>query len=441
MARSRSRTKVHPPFELQIDALAHDGRGVGHREGKAVFVSGALPGESVRAGQTGRNRHYDEARTLEVVHASPDRVPPRCPHFGTCGGCALQHLDGTRQIEAKQRALLDSLQRIGQVSAERTLAPLVDLAWGYRRKGRFSVRHVEKKGRVVVGFRETDPRYVADLSVCHTVVPEIGERIGEIAALVDGLDARHKLPMIDFVAADEAVALVFRHLEPLSAGDLARLVDFAKSSGLAVFLQPGGVDTVHALWPPQVALAFSIPVHGLALAFGPMDFIQVNAGMNGRMIDSVLELLDPQPRDRVLDLFCGLGNFTLPMARRAGQVVGVEGEAGLVGRARANAARNGLGNVQFHAADLAADLAHHAWLRDGFDKLLLNPPRAGAGPVLAQLPLDGIRRIVYVSCHPGSLARDAGFLVRERGYVLKAVGAMDMFPQTAHVEAMALFEK
>lgn len=438
---ARSRSKIHQVFELEIDSLAHDGRGVGQREGKPVFAAGALAGETVRVQQTGRNRHFDEARTVEVIKASLDRVAPRCPHFGVCAGCVLQHLDQTRQIDAKQRALLDNLQSIGQVSAERTLAPLVDAAWGYRRKGRFSVRYVEKKGRVLVGFRETDPRYVADLSVCHTVVPEVGQRIQEIAALVGALDAKRTLPQIEFIAGDDAVALVFRHLEPLSADDLVRLTDFAKASGLAVFLQPGGLDTVHALWPEQVPLSFSIPGHDLVLAFRPLDFIQVNATINGKMIDSALELLDVGPDDRVLDLFCGLGNFTLPLARRAGQVVGVEGDAGLVARARENAMRNGLANVQFHAADLARDLTNEAWMAAGFDKLLLDPPRAGAAEVLAQLPLVGIRRIVYVSCHPASLARDAGFLVRERGYTLKAAGAMDMFPQTAHVESIALFEK
>lgn len=421
--------------------MTHDGRGVGRREGKAVFVAGALPGETVRVEQTGRNRSFDEARTLDVITASPERVAPRCPHFGTCAGCVLQHLEESRQIAAKHGVLLDNLQRLGHVTPERVLAPLSDIAWGYRRKGRFSVRFVEKKGKAVVGFRESNPRFVADLSVCHTVVPAIGERIAEIAALVDSLDGKRTLPQIEFIAGDEAVALVFRHLEPLSAEDVVRFRSFAQSSGFAVFLQPGGLDTVHALWPEQVPLSFAIPGYDLSLAFRPLDFIQVNAGLNGKMIASAIDLLDPQPDDRVLDLFCGLGNFTLPLAKRAGQVVGVEGDAGLVARARENALRNGLANVQFHAADLAKDLSGEPWMQAGFDKLLLDPPRAGAAEVLAQMPLDHIRRIVYVSCHPGSLARDAGFLVRERGYTLKAAGAMDMFPQTAHVESIALFEK
>ena len=438
---ARSRSKLHQVFEIDITGLGHDGRGVGRREGKAVFVSGALPGETVRVEQTGRNRHFDEARTLEVLKSSPERVEPRCPHFGTCAGCVLQHLEESRQIAAKQDVLTDNLQRIGHVEPGTLLPPLTDIAWGYRRKGRFSVRYVEKKGKTVVGFRETNPRFVADLSVCHTVVPSIGLRIPEISALVESLDGKRTLPQIEFIAGDDAVALVFRHLEPLSDADLARLLGFAKDTGFAVFLQPGGIDTVKALWPETVPLSFALPGYGLSLDFRPLDFIQVNAGLNGKMIASALDLLDPQPGDRVLDLFCGLGNFTLPLAQRAGRVVGVEGDAGLVARARANAAKNALANVEFHAADLAKDLSAEPWMKAGFDKLLLDPPRAGAAEVLAQLPLQGIRRIVYVSCHSGSLARDAGFLVRERGYTLKAAGAMDMFPQTAHVESIALFEK
>lgn len=433
--------KQRPPFEIQITDLSHDGRGVGRRDGKAIFVSGALPGETVQVEQTGRNRHFDEGRTLDVLVASPDRVQPRCPHFGTCAGCVLQHLAEPRQIAAKHGVLMDNLQRIGHVEPRTVLEPLVDKAWGYRRKGRFSVRYVEKKGKAVVGFRETNPRFVADLSVCHTVIPEIGERLPVLAALVDSLDGKRTLPQIEFIAGEQGVALVFRHLEPLSDDDQARLASFARETGFAVFLQPGGIESVHALWPAETDLSFALPDFDLHLAFRPLDFIQVNAGLNDKMIRKAIELLDPQPGERVLDLFCGLGNFTLPLARRAGMVVGVEGDAGLVERARANAASNQVANVEFHAADLAKDLAGETWMKAGFDKLLLDPPRAGAAEVLAQLPLKGIRRIVYVSCHPGSLARDAGYLVRERGYTLVAAGAMDMFPQTAHVESIALFEK
>ncbi|HET8818131.1 MAG TPA: 23S rRNA (uracil(1939)-C(5))-methyltransferase RlmD [Xanthomonadaceae bacterium] len=439
------------PFVADILDLSHDGRGVARRPeghpaaGKAVFVSGALPGERVLARPHPRSRHFDEAQVVEVLEASPERVPPRCVHFGTCGGCALQHLDDQRQIHAKQRTLLDNLERIGHVTTETVLPPLVDAAWGYRRKGRFSVRRVEKKGRTLVGFREQDPRFVADLSECHTVVPAIGERIGELSALIDSLDARSAIPQVEFIVGDGAgdhcgVALVFRHLDPLGPGDLARLEAFAREHRFAVFLQPGGIDSVHPLWPADPQLAFRLPCWDITLGFRPLDFIQVNAGLNEHMIARTLELLDVQPGDRVLDLFCGLGNFTLPLARVAREVVGVEGDAGLVARARDNAARNALPNARFHAADLAQDLRGESWMRAGFDRLLLDPPRSGADAVLKQLPLEGLRRIVYVSCHPGSLARDAGYLVRERGWKLRAAGVMDMFPHTAHVESIAMFE-
>jgi 23S rRNA (uracil1939-C5)-methyltransferase len=443
---SRNKNKTPREFELDIVDLSHDGRGVGRVEGKTVFVSGALAGETVRVRQTGRNRHFDEAETLAVLAASPDRVTPRCAHFGVCAGCVLQHLAEDKQILAKQQVLLYILQRIGLVLPQAVLAPLTGAAWGYRRKGRFSVRFVEKKGRTVIGFRELNPRFVAELSECHTIVPELGSRLPALTALVESLDGKRTIPQIEFIAGDGPVALVFRHLEPLNEADRERLVEFAKSTGFAVLLQPGGVDSVQPLFPDAVPLEFAIPAYDLRLAFKPLDFIQVNAGLNQAMIARAIELLDPQPDERVLDLFCGLGNFTLPLARSAGSVVGVEGEPGLVARARENALRNGIANAQFHAADLAKDLSTEPWMRNpadgsGFDKLLLDPPRAGAAEALLQLPLRGIRRIVYVSCHPGSLARDAGFLVRERGYTLKAAGAMDMFPHTAHVESIALFER
>lgn len=435
------------PFQARILDLSHDGRGVARRDvgihtGKTVFVSGALPGETVMAEQTARSRSFDEAKTLQVIEASPDRVTPRCPHFGVCGGCVLQHLAEDKQIEAKQRVLLENFERIGHVTPAAVLPPLTDASWGYRRKGRFSVRRVEKKDKTLVGFRETDPRFVADIHECHTVVPEIGMKIAQLAALVDSMDARRTLPQIEFIAGDDNAALVFRHLEPLSEGDLQKLRDFRDASGFAIHLQPKGIDSVHVLDDaPAPKLSFALKPWDVELEFRSLDFIQVNRALNEKMIARALELLDVQPGERVLDLFCGLGNFTLPLARVAGEVVGVEGEAGLVARARENAERNGLDNAQFHMADLTTDLRGERWFKQGFDKLLLDPARAGALEVLKQLPLDGIKRIVYVSCHPGSLARDAGYLVNERGWKLVQAGVMDMFPHTAHVESIAVFEK
>ena len=430
------------PFQLQILDLSHDGRGVARRDdGKAVFVAGALPGETVVVEQTARSRHFDEARTLEVLDASPDRVQPRCPHFGTCGGCVLQHLAQDRQIVAKQQVLLENLERIGKVAPGRVLEPLTADSWGYRRKGRFSVRRVNKKDKTLVGFREQDPRFVADLGQCHTVIPQIGMKIQALAALVDGLQAREQIPQIEFIAGDDAIALTVRHLAPLEEADRAALAAFGREHGFAIFLQPKGPDSVHPLDGQAPALSFRLPQWDVELAFEPLDFIQVNAGLNQKMIARALELLDARAGERVLDLFCGLGNFTLPLARTVAEVVGVEGDAGLVARARANAQRNGLDNAQFFAADLTQDQRGTPWMRAGFDKLLLDPPRSGADEVLKQLPLQGIDRIVYVSCHPGSLARDAGYLVHERGYRLVAAGVMDMFPHTAHVESIALFER
>lgn len=429
------------PFELEILGLGHDGRGEARREsGKAVRVWDALPGERVLVEQTRRSREFDEARTLEVVDASPDRVDPRCPHFGTCSGCTLQHLDPVRQIQAKQQALLEHFQTIGQVQPAQVLPPLVDAVWGYRRKGRLSVRRVEKKDRTLVGFRERDPRFVADLDVCHTVIPQVGERIGALSALIDGLQARSAIAQVEFIAGDAAVALVVRNLEPLGEADRNALVAFAQSHGFAMFLQPGGVDSVHVLWPVDPQLSFRLEPWNVELAFRPLDFIQVNAGLNCKMIALALELLDLEPDSRVLDLFCGLGNFSLPLARLVERVVGVEGDAGLVARARENAVRNGLENAQFHAADLTQDQHQAPWMQQGFDRLLLDPPRSGALEVLKQLPLEQFGRIVYVSCHPASLARDAGYLVNERGWRLRQAGVMDMFPHTAHVESIALFE-
>lgn len=427
--------------EVDITDLTHDGRGVARIDGKTVFVAGALPGERARIHLTKRSRHFDEARVEELLVRSPERIEPRCVHFGTCSGCSLQHLPPAAQIAAKQRVLAENFERIGKVSPQRWLDPLSDEAWGYRRKGRLSVKWVEKKGKVLVGFRETNPRFVADLSICHTLLPEVGQRLVALGELVASLEAKREIAQIEIAAGDDTVALTFRHLQPLSAGDRAALIAFGQAHELAILLQPGGPDSVQALWPEQIALSFRIPESDIDIAFRPLDFIQVNAGMNRRMIARTLDLLDLQPTDHVLDLFCGLGNFTLPIARRAGHVVGVEGEAALVARSRENAQRNAIDNAEFFAADLAADQRGTPWAQARHDKLLLDPPRSGAAAVLDYLPRTGTDRIVYVSCHPGSLARDAGILVERHGFRLSAAGVMDMFPHTAHVESIALFER
>ena len=428
-------------FELDITDLSHDGRGVAHRDGKTVFVAGALPGERVRASAVRRHRAYDEARVEELLTRSADRVEPACAHFGTCGGCALQHLAPAAQIAAKQRVLAENLERIGKVAPARWLEPLVDASWGYRRKGRLSVKWVAKKDKALVGFREENPRFVADLAGCRTLLPQVGERLAALGELIGSLEARSDIAQIEIAAGDDTVALAFRNLVPLSESDRAALVAFGQAHGLAILLQPGGPESIVPLWPAEPRLSFRIPQFELEIVFRPLDFVQVNAGMNQRMIARTMDLLDPLPGDRVLDLFCGLGNFTLPIARRAGHVTGVEGDAGLVARARENAVCNGIANADFLAADLAADQRDAPWARTACDKLLLDPPRSGAAAVLEYLPRKGTGRVVYVSCHPGSLARDAGTLVERHGFRLVAAGVMDMFPHTAHVESIALFER
>jgi 23S rRNA (uracil1939-C5)-methyltransferase len=436
---SRRRQPPREPRELCIDDLSHDGRGVASLDDKRVFVHGALPGERILARITAVRRRYDEAETLSVLTASPDRVEPRCPHFGVCGGCALQHLDPRHQIAGKENTLRQNLARIGKVEPAEWWSPLTGPLWGYRRKARLSVRHVPRKGRVLVGFRERNGRFVADMQECHVLDARIASQLPRLAALVHGLEARERLPQIEVACGDDECALVFRHLEALSDHDLEALRCFARDSGLAVMLQPRGPDSIHGLEPEGVELSFRLPDFGLELAFGPSDFVQVNADLNRRMVARALELLDPGPDDRVLDLFCGIGNFTLPLATRAAEAVGVEGDTTLVGKAELNAARNGLHNAHFHVADLTAVPANAPWLQRGYDRVLLDPPRSGAESILPQVAATGARRLVYVSCHPASLARDAGILVHRCGFRLLGAGVMDMFPHTGHVESVALF--
>jgi len=429
------------PVLADIESLTHEGRGLTRVEGKAVFVDGALAGEQVRFRYSRMQRHFDEGRVVEVLSASPQRVPPPCPHFSLCGGCSLQHQDPAAQIAMKQEILADVLRRIGGVEPERWLPPLAAGHWGYRRKARLGVRFVAKKGKTLVGFREKGSGFLADLSRCEVLHPDVGERIGAIAALVDGLSIRDQVPQIEMAKGEGPCVLVFRVLQPPAAADLEQLVAFAAAHGLRVYLQEGGPETIRPLPGQAVDLSYSLPDFDVRLHFLPTDFTQVNLELNRLMVRQALELLDPGPEERVLDLFCGLGNFTLPLARRAGSVLGVEAEAGLVERARGNAQANGLRNVRFEVGDLYGSLEGTPWTEDHFHKALLDPPRAGALQVLDMLPALGVQRLLYVSCFPATLARDAERLVKGLGYRLRAVGAMDMFPHTAHVESMALFER
>lgn len=438
--RTHRKRLPQPVCGVTIDSLSHDGRGVAHLDGKAVFIDGALPGEVVDFEYLASRRKFDEGRVTAVQQASPDRVEPKCPHFGLCGGCSLQHMEAGAQIRAKQQVLLDNLGHIGKLEPEAVLPPLTGPVWGYRTKGRLGVKDVIKKGRVLVGFREKRSPYVADLSRCEVLHPSVGERFQELSGLIEQLQAKARIPQIEVAVAGETTALVFRNLDPLTPADTEKLKQFAVDYQLHIYLQPGGPDTAQPLWPEQQSLSYHLPAQDIEIQFRPTDFTQINTAINEQMIARVLALLALDKTDRVLDLFCGLGNFTLPMARQAGVVVGVEGESGLVNRARENAVLNGIGNASFHTANLVEDHAGSAWVGAGYNKVLLDPPRSGAAEVLDMLGNIHPARIVYVSCHPGSLARDAGRLVNEKGYRLLAAGVMDMFPHTAHVESIALFE-
>lgn len=431
------------PFELRIDDLTLDGQGIGRRDGKTCFVPGALPGERVRVVQTQHKRNYDSARLESVLKPAPERVEPPCEWFGVCGGCRLMHADIGLQRELKERSLFEALSRIGRVSPERRLEALVGDTLGYRRTARLGVKYVAKKGGTLVGFRERAGRYLADMWDCPVLHPALGERIGPLRRLIDGLDARERIPQIEAVVDDSGTAaLVFRHLQPLSEADGRRLAEFAETEGLQIHLQPAGPDSVHYHAGPRTGLSYGHPDFDVTVDFTPLDFIQVHAGINRAMVRRALELLEPEAGSRVLDLFCGLGNFTLPLARRAGEVVAVEGDARMLERARVNAEGQGILNTRYIRANLDDEaLGDRPWLREPFDRALLDPPRTGAATVVEALGPTAIPRLLYVSCNPATLARDAERLVHHFGYRLEAAGIMDMFPHTAHVESMALFTR
>ncbi|WP_303902703.1 23S rRNA (uracil(1939)-C(5))-methyltransferase RlmD [Thiohalomonas denitrificans] len=441
MARRRHKKLPTEPAQATIESMSHDGRGVAHVEDKAVFIDGALPGETVLFLYTDRRRKFDEGTTSEVIEASPHRVEPRCAHFGLCGGCSLQHLEPVEQIHAKQQILLDNFHHLGKVKPDEVLEPLTGPLWGYRRKARLGVKYVIKKQKLLVGFREKHSPYIAQLSRCEVLHPSVGERLTDLAELIAGLEAYNRIAQIEVAVDDSQTALVLRNLDELSAADQEKLIAFAHTNDLRLFLQPKGPDSVTPLWPESIQLHYALPAHGVDYHFRPTDFTQVNSDINRAMVERALELLAPQADERVIDLFCGLGNFTLPIARRAQAVVGIEGDPGLIERARENAERNGIENATFHTADLMADPGEVPWWREAFDKVLLDPPRSGAQETLPHIARLGIKRLVYISCNPATLARDAGILVNEYGYRLEKAGVMDMFPHTAHVESIALFTK
>lgn len=443
-SRRRRRNKVPDQLvDAEIESLAHDARGVAHIDGRTVFIDAALPGETVKVRYTTMRREVAEGYAVEVLKSSEQRIDPACEFTEICGGCSLQHMSSEAQISAKQSAFEEQLKRIGKLQQLPPFwPPLTGPGWGYRHKARLGVKYVIKKQRVLVGFREKRNRGIAEIDHCKVLHPQVGERLQALAELVGNLSIRDRIPQIEVAVADHRSALIFRVLDALSEEDCKYLSAFGEHYEFDIYIQPKGPDSIFSLYPEHPAkLNYALPDYDLVLEFHPSMFTQVNMDLNRKMVQRVVDLLQPNADDTVLDLFCGLGNFTLPLARQAGRVVGVEGGAVAVQQGRDNAANNGLDNIEFHVADLTQDLMGVPWAQGEYTKVLLDPSRAGAREVLEYLPKWKTKTIVYVSCNPSTLARDTDILVNELGFSLVQAGVMDMFPQTTHVESIALFEK
>ena len=442
MARTRRKPLPTVPVRATINSLTHDGRGVTHIDGKAVFIDVALPDEEVEFLYTEIRRDYAEGRVVKVITPSEYRVEPLCPHFDVCGGCSFQHVDSATQIEIKQGLLEEQFKRIGKLTIPELWEPLTGPHWGYRRKARVGVKYVAKKNRVLVGFREKRNPYLAEMDNCLVLHPIVGKRLVDLGEMIEGLSIREKIPQIEVAIGDEQCVLAIRVLESPTAADQEKMRAFGKAHNLSLCLQSKGPDTIVPLdGEPEVIPTYALPDQGIEFKFRPAMFTQVNYEINRLMVNRVLETLQLNQNDTVLDLFCGLGNFTLPMAKYAGLVVGIEADLPLVKHARENALHNAIDNAEFYVADLSKDISDQPWVNRKYNKILLDPSRAGASEVLHHFKRWQPEHIVYVSCNPSTLARDAGVLVNDLGYKLIKAGVMDMFPQTGHVESIALFSK
>lgn len=443
MRRNRSRPDS-TPHQTHIENLSHDGKGVARIDGKATFISGALPDELVEFQYTRVKKDFDEGTLLSVIEPSPLRVEPKCAHYAMCGGCSLQHMKAEEQILYKQEQLLDLLNRYGHTQPQEILAPLISSSWNYRNKARLSVRYVEKKQSSMVGFRErNNPRYITDINHCPVLNAKLDKDIMALRTLVAQFEDKQCIAQIEVAAGDEEIALIFRNMSPLTLNDEQHIKEFAEEYGYKIFLQPSGPDSVYCFYPPQANeyLSYELPDHAIRFQFHPTDFTQVNAALNRSMVNLALQLMDLKSSDRVLDLFCGLGNFSLPMAKYCSYLVGVEGSQAMVERASMNAKANDLSNLSFYAANLDDVEEVKNVVQQSFNKVLIDPPRSGALELVKQIDKLNPERIVYVSCNPATLARDTDILVNQKGYVLLKAGVMDMFPHTTHVESIALFEK
>jgi len=422
-------------IEIAITNLSHDCRGVGHLNGKTVFVDGALPDEIISAEITKKHSRYNNARLIEVIKPSPDRVVAKCSHFDICGGCQLQHLSPEKQILLKQDNLLNQLKHLGQVEPKEILEPLTGPLWGYRNKARLSVKYVEKKQKLMIGFHEKMGRYIADLNHCEVLDPRVGLKFELLREMIASLSIYKQLPQIEVACDKDNVALIFRHLAPITESDKHILENFGKEHNFKIYLHPNKPDSIS----PMEDLSYKYK--DITFKFNPQDFTQINPEINQKMLSLAIQLLDLKPDDKVLDLFCGLGNFTLPISTLCSHVTGVEGDKNMVARARQNAELNHIKNSEFCFANLFEPDISMPWMQKKYDKVLLDPPRTGAIEILSMMPKWQPKIIVYVSCNPATLARDAGELVNKYGYTLIKAGVMDMFPHTKHVESIAVFIK
>jgi len=440
MARNRRKRLPVDPVIAQIASLSHEGRGIAQLNNKTTFIDGALPGEEVLFKYQRQRARYDEGKVVEITKPSPERIAARCQHFGVCGGCSLQHIDTQSQIQHKQSVLIEQLQHIGNVRPEQVLPPLTGPEWGYRHKARLGVKYVEKKQKVLVGFREKFSPFIAELQHCDVLHPSVGGILEDLQGMIRELSIYKQIPQIEVAVAENITALVFRHLASFTDADLERLKNFSQEHHIDLYLQSAGLESVVPLLPGQTTpLSYSLPDHSIEIIFWPTDFTQVNYEINRAMINRAIEMLELNEADHVLDLFCGLGNFSLPLARKAAYVIGVEGDANLIERAKFNAQHNGINNVEFYTVNLADEDLQASFLQQNIQKLLLDPPRTGALEIINRLDFKKIDKVVYVSCNPATLARDAGVLVKDKGFRLQQAGVMDMFPHTTHAESIALF--
>ncbi|MAD91533.1 MAG: 23S rRNA (uracil(1939)-C(5))-methyltransferase RlmD [Gammaproteobacteria bacterium] len=435
--------KPREPEISNIASTTHDGRGVADVEGKKVFVAGALPGEKVEFIRRKFKKNFDEAELLKVIEPSIDRIEAKCNVFGRCGGCSLQHVTDQYQRLIKEQALRDSLERIAAVKPKKWLKPLIGPTWEYRRRARLAVKDVHAKGRVLVGFREKHAPFVTDMHRCDVLANPVNNIIDDLSELIANLSIRARVPQIEIAIAENAVALVFRVLDKPNDEDIKHLNQYGLETNFLIYIQPGDLNSIELINFENNTdlLKYSLPEFDIQIEFSPIDFVQINSDINQKMVSLAIELLDPNPNDRVLDLFCGVGNFSLPLARKARSVCGIEGEKMLVDRATQNAKKNGLKNVEFITSNLERFDGKQPWASHDYDRLLLDPARSGAAKIVEMINILNPERIVYVSCNPGTLARDSATLVHNHKYQIEAAGIIDMFPHTAHVESIAVFAK